>query len=261
MFKEKNMNKKIINTENNNADTNEINANEIAEMNIFQKMLCISAELQPVPKSMDVSVGKGNSYKATRERDIIDAVKPLEAKYGVFSYPAHREILESGVLEDTFISSTGETTKKSKLMLRIATTYRFINVHKPDEFIETITFAEGVDAQDKGSGKAMTYCDKYALLKAYKISTGDNDDVDGNFGNTSGTKQPYKKETPNSNYSQQNNVQQGNAEANKQAWAAFANTNSQQTNTPPAPTTAPAQAQQSWQNEQSAQPTLNNWNK
>ena len=39
-----------------------------------------------------------------------------------------------------------------------------------------VTFAEGIDAQDKGSGKAMTYGDKYALMKAYKISTGDDPD-------------------------------------------------------------------------------------
>jgi hypothetical protein len=61
-------------------------------------------------------------------------------------------------------------------MTRIETTYRFVNVDKPDEFIEIVSFAEGIDSQDKGSGKAMTYADKYALMKAYKISTGDDPD-------------------------------------------------------------------------------------
>ena len=51
-----------------------------------------------------------------------------------------------------------------------------MNIDKPEEFVETITFAEGIDSQDKGSGKAMTYSDKYALMKSYKISTGE--DVD-----------------------------------------------------------------------------------
>jgi hypothetical protein len=61
-------------------------------------------------------------------------------------------------------------------MTRIETIYRFVNIEKPDEYIETVTFAEGIDTQDKGSGKAMTYADKYALMKGYKISTGDDPD-------------------------------------------------------------------------------------
>lgn len=61
-------------------------------------------------------------------------------------------------------------------MTRIKTVYRFINIDNPTDFMETTTFAEGIDSQDKGSGKAMTYADKYALMKSYKISTGE--DVD-----------------------------------------------------------------------------------
>ena len=39
-----------------------------------------------------------------------------------------------------------------------------------------VPLAEGIAPQDKGSGKAMPYADKYALMKAYKISTGDDPD-------------------------------------------------------------------------------------
>lgn len=35
---------------------------------------------------------------------------------------------------------------------------------------------DGIDTQDKAPGKAMTYSDKYALLKAYKIISGDDPD-------------------------------------------------------------------------------------
>ena len=66
--------------------------------------------------------------------------------------------------------------RPSTFVSRIKTTYRFVNMDKPDEFIDMVTFAEGIDSGDKGSGKAMTYGDKYALMKAYKISTGDDPD-------------------------------------------------------------------------------------
>ena len=140
-------------------------------MNIYQHMAAITADLQTVAKNLDVETGKGKSYKAVSERDIIDAVKPLEAKHGVYSYPTNREVLESAMLESES-SYNGNVTKKTTFFTRIKTTYRFVNVDKPEEYIETTTFAEGIDTQDKGSGKAMTYADKYALMKAYKISTG-----------------------------------------------------------------------------------------
>lgn len=144
-------------------------------MNIFEKMAAITAELQTVAKNLTVATSKTASYKAVSERDILDAVKPLEQKYGVYSYPSQRFVLESNMLESES-EFQGKVTKKTTFMTRICTTYRFVNCEKPEEFIETTTFAEGIDAQDKGSGKAMTYADKYALMKAYKISTGDDPD-------------------------------------------------------------------------------------
>lgn len=147
----------------------------ICDMNIFQKMANITIELQTVAKNLTVATSKNASYKAVSERDILDAVKPLENKYGVYSYPVSRTVLESNLLESESEYS-GKVTKKTTFMTRIATVYRFVNVDNPDEYIETTTFAEGIDAQDKGSGKAMTYADKYALMKAYKISTGDDPD-------------------------------------------------------------------------------------
>lgn len=143
----------------------------MSDLNIFQRMSAITSDLQTVAKNLTVDTGKGKGYKAVSERDIIDAVKPLEAKHGVYSYPMNREILQAEMLE----SETQYGTKTS-FFSRIKTTYRFVNVDKPEEYIDMVTFAEGVDSQDKGSGKAMTYSDKYALMKAYKISTGDDPD-------------------------------------------------------------------------------------
>lgn len=144
-------------------------------MNIYQKMAAATAELQTVAKNLTVSTGGKNSYKAVSERDIIDAVKPIEAKHGIYSYPCDRQIIESQTLESES-SYNGNVTKKTTFFSRIKTVYRFVNVDMPEEFIDMVTFAEGIDPQDKGSGKAMTYADKYALMKAYKISTGDDPD-------------------------------------------------------------------------------------
>lgn len=147
----------------------------MSALNIHQRMAAITAELQTVAKNLNVETGKGKGYKAVSERDVIDAVKPLEAKHGVYSYPASRRVLESAALESEN-EYNGRVTKKTTFFERIETVYRFVNTDDPTDFIETTTFAEGIDSQDKGSGKAMTYADKYALMKAYKISTGDDPD-------------------------------------------------------------------------------------
>lgn len=147
----------------------------MSALNIHQRMAAITAELQTVAKNLNVETGKGKGYKAVSERDVIDAVKPLEAKHGVYSYPASRRVLESAALESES-EWNGKVTKKTTFFERIETVYRFVNTDDPADFIETTTFAEGIDSQDKGSGKAMTYADKYALMKAYKISTGDDPD-------------------------------------------------------------------------------------
>jgi hypothetical protein len=60
--------------------------------------------------------------------------------------------------------------------MRVKTIYRFVNMEKPDEYVDMVTYGDGVDPGDKAPGKAMTYADTYGLLKAYKIITGDDPD-------------------------------------------------------------------------------------
>ena len=143
-------------------------------MNIYEKLLNITSEIKNVSKNLEVGIGK-NSYKAVGEADVLFAVKQLEAKYKVYSYPCKREVIDRAILE-TEKEYNGNVTKGNQIFLRIETTYRFVNIENPEEYIEITTYGDGIDTQDKAVGKAMTYADKYALLKAYKIITGDDPD-------------------------------------------------------------------------------------
>lgn len=140
-------------------------------MNIFQKMQAITQEISAVAKNLNVGFGK-SQYKAVGEADVLAAVKPIEAKWGIYSYPLERNVIDSGTLEN--IKSDGSVSRSQ--FLRVATTYRFVNTDKTDEYIDMVSYGDGVDTQDKAPGKAMTYSDKYSLLKAYKIITGDDPD-------------------------------------------------------------------------------------
>ena len=147
---------------------------DIKKLSIYEKMSAITNELGVVAKNLNVDMGKGKSYKAVQEKDVLDAVKPIEEKYRVYSYPKERKIIESGILE----KETSYGTISKNMYLRIETIYEFINLDNTSESITMISYADGIDSGDKATGKAMTYSDKYSLLKAYKIATGDDPDKD-----------------------------------------------------------------------------------
>ena len=140
-------------------------------MNIYEKLSAITNEISTVAKNLNVGYGK-SQYKAVSEADVLAAVKPTEEKYKVYSYPVSRRVIESNVL--TSLDKDGN--EKRQLFMRLEVVYRFVNMENPEEYIDITTYGDGVDPGDKAPGKAMTYADKYALLKAYKIITGDDPD-------------------------------------------------------------------------------------
>lgn len=144
-------------------------------MNIYEKMSAITAEISAVAKNLAVGYGQ-SSYKAVGEADVLAAVKPIEEKYKIYSYPLDREIVGEAVLENEVADKQGNKSIKKNLFMRIRTTYRFVNIENPEEYIDMVAYGDGVDPQDKAPGKAMTYADKYCLLKAFKIITGDDPD-------------------------------------------------------------------------------------
>lgn len=146
------------------------------QLNIYQRMAKATDEIKRVAKNLHVGTGK-SQYKAVGEADILDAVKPIEYKYGIYSYPFSRTIIDNQILETVSIDyQTKQPVKKRSMYLRIETVYRFVNTDNPQDYMEITSYGDGLDSGDKATGKAMTYCDKYALMKAYKISTGDDPD-------------------------------------------------------------------------------------
>ena len=132
----------------------------VSKMSIFEKMAAVTNEIGVVNKNLNVQ-GK---YKAVAERDVLDAVKALEEKYRIWSYPFDRKIETITSLASKYVA------------LRCEVVYRFLNLDNSSEYVDIKSYGDGVDTLDKAPGKAMTYADKYALMKAYKLSTGDDPD-------------------------------------------------------------------------------------
>ena len=82
-------------------------------MNIYEKMSAITDELTAVAKNLSVGEGK-SSYKAVGEADVLAAVKPLEVKHKVYSYPVSRRIVQEDILTTT--STYQGNTKESYIL-------------------------------------------------------------------------------------------------------------------------------------------------
>jgi hypothetical protein len=102
---------------------------------------------------------QGMNYSIVSHDAVTAKVRPLLHKHGVIYYPRALTVSQNGNRTEAVF------------------TVRFENIDDRADFIDVETFGYGVDPQDKGPGKAMSYGVKYALLKVLGLETGDDPDV------------------------------------------------------------------------------------
>lgn len=127
--------------------------------NIHQKIVGIMSELDYIAKGDKTVNGQ---YRFVSHDQVTAKVHPLLVKYGVTIVPSVEEMTQDG----------NRTTIKM--------TISFINADCPSDHFTTRYFAHGIDGNDKGPGKAISYAYKYAMLKTFCLETGDDPDYDAN---------------------------------------------------------------------------------
>lgn len=146
---------------------------EAKDMNLYQRIQAVANDVRNIEKNM--TVGSGNyAYRAVQDIDVTLAVKEAETRRGLISIPIKQELVRSEVLR-VVKDRGGEAIQYVDI---VKMTLRIINTDNPTEFIDVESFGRGLDAGDKGFGKASTYARKYALLNAYKIATGEDPDAE-----------------------------------------------------------------------------------
>lgn len=137
-------------------------------MGLYEKMYLVMKDSEAIEKNMTVG-SYGNTYKAVSEASVLNAVKPLLRKHGLILFPVK---IESNDRVDVFNTSKGESIR---LMTQIKATYKIVDPETGEsELLETI--GNGVDTQDKASGKAMTYAYKALLQKTFCLFSGEDTD-------------------------------------------------------------------------------------
>lgn len=141
-------------------------------MNIYEKIQAVSNEVRNVEKNLVVGTGN-SSYKAVGDLDVVMKVKEAETKFRVVSIPVRQELVKSEIVR--VVGNNGY--EKLTYADIVKMTVKIVNLDNTSETIEVESFGRGLDAGDKGFGKASTYARKYALLNAYKIATGEDPDA------------------------------------------------------------------------------------
>lgn len=105
--------------------------------------------------------------------------KKVNGQYTFVSHDAvskalHMPMVKAGiVMVPDIISCTHDGNRTSVQMA-----LKFVNADKPDDMVIINAFGQGIDQQDKGIGKAVSYAVKYGLLKMFCLETGDDVEKD-----------------------------------------------------------------------------------
>lgn len=140
---------------------------------LFKKIQKVTDDIKGLGK--DITIGTGRyAYKAVSDQAVIQAVNKAEKKHGLISIPC----FQTELIDQKEIRTVNEHGKENITYVDTIKVYTRICDLDTGDHIDIETYARGIDSQDKGFGKAMTYARKYALLNAYKIPTGEDLDED-----------------------------------------------------------------------------------
>ena len=138
---------------------------------VYEKILAVMSSVNYLNKDGFVETGKGKGYKALTDEKVLAAVRPALVAAGLVILPVKMEQQRTDEQVKAYDGST-----KTNRITDVSVTYRIINVSNPDDFVEVVSSGTGVDTQDKGIGKAMTYAKKYAILNSFLIPSGEDTD-------------------------------------------------------------------------------------
>lgn len=135
------------------------------KLSLVRKLSEVMAEMKRVPKN---GYNAFHKYKYATESDVSEVVREELAKRHVMMIPSVRE---QSIREHK--NARGNTEYIAKVLMD----FTFYDGESGEQIVFT-SVGEGQDAGDKAVYKAMTGATKYAIMKAFLISTGDDPEAD-----------------------------------------------------------------------------------
>lgn len=138
-------------------------------MNLYQKLVEIQKSVRALAKNDTAGVGS-SAYQYVNGSKVLDFIRPKMDELGILLVP------QIDSIENERIDYQTKAGAKSELLSKVLMTFIWIDAESGEKL--PVPFgANGMNNWDKGFGSALTYAERYFLLKFFHIAT-DEDDVD-----------------------------------------------------------------------------------
>jgi len=131
------------------------------EKNIHQRLNSVMAEVSYIKKDKKIDMGKGG-FRVTGHDNVTKLIHPLLVKHGISLIPSVEDMTQEG----------------NRTRARMS--FDWVNIDEPEDKFTNECVAYGIDSQDKGPGKAISYAQRYIVLKTLHIETGEKDVEESN---------------------------------------------------------------------------------
>ena len=143
----------------------QVTTSDAQSLNLYQKLLKIQQEVIGLGKD-----SKSFGYQYVSGSKVLEYVKPLMNQYGIL---LKQEIIDIENTRQDYVTKNGA---KSEILSKVMMKFTWIDADS-GERDENFFGANGQNDWEKGLGSALTYAERYFLLKYFHINT-DEDDID-----------------------------------------------------------------------------------
>jgi hypothetical protein len=159
-------------------------------LSLLQKLLKVKESVEFLKKENQGH--EGMKYKFVSSSQVLMSIRSTMNQFGILLLPSIKETKVT-----IYDKTTRSGNENKNFFTEIFMTMTWVNVDDPSEQISSDWYAQGLDADgEKGIGKALTYAEKYFLLKFFNIPT-DKEDPDFEQGQD---EKPYKQKTQQKTY-------------------------------------------------------------
>lgn len=134
------------------------------QLNLYQKIADVKANIDGFTKDT-----KGYNYSYVSGSQVLHRIRNKMIEHNLLLVP---------YTENEEVTETTNAKGKTEHIVKLKLTYKWINADNPQEVLEVPFFAIGQqDDVSKAHGTALTYAERYFLMKFFNIPT-DEDDAD-----------------------------------------------------------------------------------
>ena len=138
-------------------------------MSVYKKMHQIQAATRSLAANTEGQTGAAR-YNYVSGAKLLGVIRPLMDKLGLI---LTQEIMDIKNEPITYMTRNGE---KTEMFTTVHIRFTWVDTDDGSQVVNDF-FANGMNAWDKGLGSALTYAERYYLMKTFHIAT-DEDDVD-----------------------------------------------------------------------------------